>query len=91
LELEFELPSCSLNSKYNKTYRSPIIYAMELKEVMRREDLSQAELARKHGISRARVNQWFSLLRLPVKVKRGILVMGDNWERQLLTERGLRK
>ena len=48
---------------------------MELKEEMRREGLTQAELSRKLRISKARVNQWLSLLRLPVKVKRGILVM----------------
>jgi len=37
---------------------------MELKAEMQREGLTQTELARKHGISRARVNQWPSLLKL---------------------------
>ena len=53
LEREYELPSCSPISKYNKTYRNPIIYAQELAEEMRREGLRQSDLARKHGISRA--------------------------------------
>jgi predicted transcriptional regulator len=64
---------------------------MELAEEMRREGLTQADLARKHGISRARVNQWLSLIRLPEGVKKRILTMGDHWERRLLTERGLRR
>ena len=57
---------------------------------MEREGLSQADLARKHGISRTRVNQWLSLLKLPGKEIRRILAMGDNWERRLITERMLR-
>lgn len=90
LEIEFELPSCSHNSKYKKTYRNPIIYAQELAEEMSREGITQAELARKHGLSRARVNQWLSLLRLPVGEKRRIMAMGDHWERRVVTERSLR-
>ncbi len=54
LKLEFALPACSLISKPQKTYRNPIIYAMELKEEMRRERLTQAELSRKLRISRER-------------------------------------
>jgi len=64
---------------------------MELAEDMRREGLTQADLARKHGISRARVNQWLSLLKLSAGVRKMILEMGDHWERQVITERGLRK
>ncbi len=90
LELVFKLPSHTHNSKNKKTYRNPIIYAQELAEEMRREGLTQAELARKHGISRTRVNQWLSLLKLPNKETRRILAMGDLWERRLVTERNLR-
>ena len=90
LRLEFNLSSSTHKSKLQKTYRNHIIYAKELQEEMNREELTQAELARKHGLSRARVNQWLSLLKLPKKEIRHILAMGDNWERQLLTERGLR-
>jgi len=67
------------------------MYAMELKAEMDREGLTQAELARKHGISRARVNQWMSLLRLPESEKRRFLAMGDNWDRKIFTERHLRR
>jgi len=34
---------------------------------MKRDGISQAELARRHGLSRARVHQWLSLLELPKK------------------------
>ena len=57
---------------------------------MNREGLTQAELARKHGLSWARVNQWLSMLKLPVGERRMILAMRDHWERRLLTERSLR-
>ena len=90
MKLEFVLPSSSLISKPLKTYRNPIVFAQELAEEMSREGLSQADLARKHGISRARVNQWLSLLRLPLAEKRQVLAMGDYWNRRLVTERQLR-
>ncbi len=63
---------------------------MELEEEMRREGLTQADLARKHSILRARVNQWLSLLQLPECEKRRFLAMGDNWTRRLVTERQFR-
>jgi len=58
---------------------------------MKREGLTQAELSRKHGISRARVNQWLALLRLQTGKRMRILAMGDHWEKRLLTERTLRE
>ena len=90
LKLEFAFPSSSLISKPLKTYRTLIIYAQELAEEISREGLTQAELARKHGISRARVNQWLSLLKLPKGEKKRILEMGDHWGSRVLTERKLR-
>jgi len=57
---------------------------------MSREGLNQADLARKYSISRARVNQWLSILKLPEMEKRRLLAMGDNWETRLVTERTLR-
>ena len=90
MKLEYLLPVNSSDSKIKRTFRNPIIYALELADEMSREGLTQAELARKHGLSRARVNQWLSLLRLPERDKRRIQAMGDHWERRLLTERHLR-
>lgn len=91
LELVFILPSQTTNTKNKKTYRNPIIYAQELQNEMRREGLTQAELARKLGISRARVNQWLSLLLLSEGEKKRIQAMGDNWDRRVVSERSLRE
>ena len=81
----------SSNKKPKKTFRNPIIFALELQGEMRREGFSQSELARKHGISRVRVNQWLSLLDLPKLEIEKVLAMGDYWERRLVTERLLRR
>ena len=57
---------------------------------MELEDLSKADLARKLGISRARVTQILNLLKLPEELLREVEEMGDNWNRKLVTERMLR-
>jgi len=55
------------------------------------EGISRAELARRLGVSRARVTQWLDLLELPEKVLREAEALGDNWNRQVVTERELRR
>jgi len=77
--------------KPGRTFRNPIIVALELHDEMKRDRISQAELARRHGLSRARVHQWLSLLELPKKDIERLKAMGDNWQRRLLTERALRR
>jgi len=58
---------------------------------MELNDLTRAELARKLGISRARVTQFLNLLKLPEDYKDEIERMGDYWGRRLVTERALRR
>ncbi|RKZ06531.1 hypothetical protein DRQ25_13740 [Candidatus Fermentibacteria bacterium] len=58
--------------------------------MMEMEELSQADLARKLGLSRARVTQMLNLLGLPEMLISEIEGMGDNWSKQLVTERQLR-
>ena len=53
--------------------------------------LTKADLARKLGISRARVTQMLNLLKLPVELIEEVERMGDCWERRLVTERMLRR
>lgn len=53
-------------------------------------NLTKAELARKLGISRARVTQMLNLLKLPGELIDEVEGMGDYWERRLVTERMLR-
>lgn len=91
LKMLYQLSSNSRKLKPKKTYRNPLIMAQELADDMNREGLTQSELARNQGLSRARVNQWLSLLKLPKKEIRCILVMEDCWSRQLITERQLRR
>jgi len=68
-----------------------MVIAIELAEELKHDGISRAELARRHGLSRARVTQWLSLMELPrIEIER-VLAMGDYWERRLVTERGLRR
>lgn len=74
-----------------KVFRNPIYVALELRDEMTREGISQAELARRHGMSRTRVHQWLTLLNLPRERIDQLKAMGDHWKRRLITERNLRK
>ena len=56
-----------------------------------RDRISQAELARRKGMTRTRVHQWLSLLRLPQAEILRIKAMGDYWDRRVVAERSLRE
>jgi hypothetical protein len=71
-------------------YRNPVIYAKELASRLVEEGISQAELARRLGVSRARVCQWLRLLELPEEALREVEDLGDYWNRRMITERELR-
>ena len=80
--------------RYNpnpKRYRNPVIYAKELQKKMLRDNLSRKQLAERHGVSSDRITQWLCLLKLPEKKLREIESLWDHWERQIVTERQLRK
>ena len=83
--------SNQIKRKPKKTFRNPIILAREMAIMMEMEELSRAELARKLGLSRARVTQMLNLLGLPEMLISEIEEMGDYWSRQLVTERQLRR
>ncbi len=74
-----------------RTFRNPIIYARELKAQMEAEGLTQTELAKNMGVTRARISQWLNLLQLPGDLLADIESLGDNWTRRMLTERRLRE
>jgi len=76
--------------KVKKTFRNPIIQAKEMQLEMEYHNLTKAQLARKLGISRARVTQMLNLLKLPDELIRDVEEMGDCWDSQLITERQLR-
>jgi len=64
---------------------------MELNDELVRENLTRKQLAERHGMSSDRVTQWLCLLKLQEHEMARVLALGDNWERQVVTERELRK
>jgi len=57
---------------------------------MVRDQLTRKHLAQRHGVSSERITQWLCLLMLPEDMLREIEALGDNWDRQVVTERDLR-
>jgi hypothetical protein len=77
--------------KARRTYRNPIFLAREWQEALDGEEVSsRAELARRLGVSRARVTQVLGLLTLSPMVIRTIEALGDPLEKRTVTERQLR-
>ncbi|MBD3369786.1 hypothetical protein GF402_05410 [Candidatus Fermentibacteria bacterium] len=68
-----------------------MIYAQELHAEVVRDNLTRRQLAQRHGISSDRITQWLCLLKLPEKTLERIEALGDHWDRQIITERQLRK
>jgi len=54
------------------------------------EALNQADIARREGVTRARVTQVMGLLRLAPEIRQHILAMPDAVRRPAITERALR-
>jgi len=57
---------------------------------MLRDNLTRKQLAEKHRVSPDRITQYLCLLKLPKNKLREIRALGDYWEKQVVTERGLR-
>ncbi len=73
--------------QYVQDYINPIEKALEFKRIMQEERLNQNQLARKLKISRVRVCQLLSLLKLPEDQQKYILEYGKE---EIITERQLR-
>jgi ParB-like chromosome segregation protein Spo0J len=70
------------------SYVNPIVRAKEYLELIKKEGLTQAQLARMVGVSRVRVTQFLNLLKLPKRQQNYILKHGkEKW----ITERTIRK
>jgi len=69
-------------------YVNPLTTALGFKRMMREENLTQSQLARKLGTSRVRVTQFLNLLTLPIEQQNYILEHGKE---KFITERSLRK
>jgi len=79
------------SKKVKKTFRNPIKQAKEMQLEMEFHKQTKAQLARKLGISSARVTQKLNLLKLPDELIQEVEAIGDHWERRLVTERMLRR
>jgi hypothetical protein len=91
----FDFPGANKESrrkppKPKKFYRNPIFLAREWHEKLANEGCSsRADLARKLGVSRARVTQILKLLRIDTEVLKTISVLGDPLPSPIITERNL--
>lgn len=92
----FELPGVkkkpkALKHKPLRLYRNPIAVAQEWQRRLTNGDCSSpAELARKLGVSRARVTQVLRVLRLAPEVLDALADLGDPLSAPIVTERRLR-
>jgi len=69
------------------SYVNPIIKAKEFQQLLKSEGLTQSQLAKKLGISKARITQLLNLLKLPQKDQEEILKSGKE---KLISEKSLR-
>ncbi len=57
---------------------------------MVRDNLTGKQLATRHGVSSDRITQWLCLLKLHDEMLMEIVALRDYWDKQVVTERGLR-
>ncbi len=77
--------------KPRRNYRNPIYLAREYVNIINTgQAKSEADLARKIGISRVRVNQIIRLLKLDSQIIKQIEKLGDPIKSRIITERRLR-
>jgi len=75
-----------------RIYRNPIYLAREYKRIIANGQVkNQADLARKFGISRARVTQIINLLKLDKNIIDNLDKIGDPMDKKVTSERELRK
>ena len=78
-------------AKPRRCYRNPICVALEWQRLLDSGEVpSRAELARRVGVSRARVTQVLRLLRLNSRVLESLIALGDPLPGRAVCERILR-
>ena len=70
------------------SYVNPLTKALEYERILKDKNISKSQLAKKLGISRVRVTQILSLLKIPKKKQDYVLKHGKD---EMITERKLRK
>jgi hypothetical protein len=76
--------------KKNSLYSHPLHIAEKFQNQLEAGLVNKADLARRHGMSRARVTQIMNLLKLSPEIRGKILNLSDK-EQSFFTERKLRK
>ena len=84
-------PDLSKVRSESRKYRNPVIYAQELQDEMVCDNLTRKQLAKRHRISSDRITQWLCLLKIPDEKLNEIEALGDYWDKQVITERSLRR
>jgi hypothetical protein len=73
-----------------KRYRNPVLVAREWRQLLDDQGLNRAQLARRLGITRARVTQTLRLLDLTPPVVEAVAALGEPQSKPVVTERSLR-
>ena len=74
-----------------RIYQNPIFLAREYKQMIDNgQVINQSDLARKLGVSRVRIHQILSLLKLGSLILQELEKLGDPLEAKIITERMLR-
>jgi hypothetical protein len=86
-----EKPQSPKPRQLARVYRNPIILAHEWQQALDSGEYgTQADFARQHGVSRARVTQVLQLLKLAPDVLACLVGLGDPLPSRIITERMLR-
>jgi hypothetical protein len=92
--MSFQLPVLrrSRLPKTRKRYRNPLFPAREWRDAVDSGEVKNAsELARRLGLSRARVSQVLAILKLPPEEHHRLERLGDPMDHRFATERRLRR
>jgi hypothetical protein len=88
----FKTTATPKGRKAGRTYCNPVVLALQWRQAIDAGWYSsQADLARRKGVSRARVTQILNLLRLAPEVIGIVMDLGDPLPAPMVTERQLRR
>jgi hypothetical protein len=90
-DIFFFKPNTSIKKKLQRYYQNPIYVAKEYKRMIESGEVkNQSELARKLDVSRVRICQVLSLLKLDIEIIGAIEKLGDSMPKCYISEHKLR-
>jgi len=82
---------CDVGEPQERHYRHPLALAYEFQELLKDGVVNtRAEIARRYGLSRARVTQVMKLLHLPDEIQEHVMAL-PSWEQRLYSGRRMGK